>query len=156
MSKYYGYNYRKRHFITGTTAGAQTNFVLAFTVTNVRGADTGQTVNCNGHSLSATLNDVRFYNQSGTSLNYNNDGSGNFLVNIDSIPTTGCLIDIVYGKMGDVGASQSVGSASSSSPMPLHSDYGNEEGDYPTSYKGKASENYRHKSQMLNRIQGVN
>jgi len=113
MTKYYGYNYRKRHFICGTTAGAQTSYPVMFKIYLDRGADGGQSVYLNGHSLS-NLNDVRFYNQSGTKLDYWIETLAADLVTnrwayvwveIDSIPTTGCMIDIVYGKVNDAGES---------------------------------------------------
>lgn len=113
MSKFKGYNYRKRHFITGSVDGTQTNYQVMFKVSMDRGADSGQNIYLNGHSLSSLL-DVRFYNQSGTKLDYWIETSAADIVTnrwayiwveIDSIPTTGCLIDIVYGRVNDAGES---------------------------------------------------
>ncbi len=101
-----GWQYRKAHNITGSTAGAQTDYQVQIIVQNASGADSGNIVNIN-NKMRSDFGDIRFTNSSGTLLNYwmENYTSGTnatFWVKVDSIPASSnnATIYIYYGNSG--------------------------------------------------------
>ncbi|MBD3253218.1 DUF2341 domain-containing protein [Candidatus Pacearchaeota archaeon] len=99
------WEYRKNHTIEGSSAGAQTNYVIHFIVHNGTGADSGENIYCNGKCKS-DFGDIRFTSDDGvTELDYfleeyNSGENASFWVEIDSIPASPGSKDIFvyYGN----------------------------------------------------------
>lgn len=110
-----GFGYRKSHSITGSTAGAQTNYQVKIVVHYGSGTDSSGDVYCN--SLCRTdFGDVRFTGSDGRSqLDYwmetKTDGnSATFWVEIPSIPASPSTttIYVYYGRSGATTTSNGV------------------------------------------------
>ena len=103
-----GWDYRKSHTITGSVAGAQTDYQLRFQVEYGTGADAGAVVYLNG-SCESDFGDIRFTKADGeTLLDYwiqqkTNDDVAYIWVEVDSIPASPdtVIIYIYYGKTGE-------------------------------------------------------
>ncbi len=117
-----GWQYRKKHTINGSSAGAQTNYQVGIKVYYGNGTDGTETVNgtlfgkvyCNSHSKQ-DFGDIRFALESGALLDYwiQNVASGNnavMWVEVDSIPASPSTKDI-YVYYGNPGASSTSNSA---------------------------------------------
>jgi hypothetical protein len=113
-SQFMGYRYRKQHTINGSVDGTLTNYQVMLKVYLDSGTDSGSSVYLNSHSMSSLL-DVRFYNHAtSTKLDYWIESSTSDIttnrwaymwVEVDSLPTGGMTLDIVYGKNSDTGES---------------------------------------------------
>ena len=99
----YGWQYRKQHNITGSTAGAQTNYPIHFKVYNTTGTDSGENVYL-GINVLSDFGDVRFTDSNGNLLNYWMEELGSnyatFWVSITSIPASpdSATIYLYYGN----------------------------------------------------------
>jgi hypothetical protein len=88
-----GYNYRKQMTITGSTAGAQTNYQMQLTVYKGSGTDSGSSVYLNNHCQD-DFDDIRFTKSDGTTLldywveSYTSGTSATVWVEFDSIPAS--------------------------------------------------------------------
>jgi len=98
-----GWNYRKAHTITGSTAGAVTDYQVRITVWNTTGTDSGENVYL-GSNVNQDFGDVRFTDSDGNLLSYwiESIGSSNavFWVKVPSIPASpdSTTIYIYYGN----------------------------------------------------------
>ena len=97
------WRYRKAHNITGSTAGAQTNYTINITIYNTTGTDSGSEVYV-GTKARTDFGDVRFTNSTGDLLDYwvERLGTNNatFWVEIPSISASpnNATIYIYYGN----------------------------------------------------------
>ena len=97
------WGYRKVHNITGSSAGAQTNYQVRFRIYNVTGTDNGENVYL-GSKVNPDFSDVRFVNNTGDSLSYWIEETGSnysiFWVKISEIPAapSNASIYIYYGN----------------------------------------------------------
>ena len=88
-----GWNRRKSKIISGTTAGAQTNYQLQLTIYNGSGTDTNTTVYLGGNCRS-DFGDVRFTSSNGSTLldywieSFTSGVSAIVWIKIDSIPAS--------------------------------------------------------------------
>jgi len=101
-----GWDYRKSHYITGSVAGAQTNYQMSFSIHYGAGADIGNDVYLDSKSRT-DFGDVRFTNEGGTLLDYwieekTDSANAVFWVEIDTIPESpdNKTIYIYYGNGG--------------------------------------------------------
>ncbi len=87
------YGYRKQITITGTTAGAQTNYQMKLTVYKGSGTDSGSNVYLNNH-VQDDFDDIRFTKSDGTTQldywveSYTSGTSATVWVEFDSIPAS--------------------------------------------------------------------
>lgn len=93
-----GWQYRKKHTINGSSAGAQSNYPIQIFVYYGSGTDSGDTVYCNSNCQD-DFGDIRFTNSSGDSLDYFMDevytsSYARFWVEIDSLPASPDSTDI--------------------------------------------------------------
>jgi len=100
-----GWNYRKSHTITGSTAGAQTNYQMNITVYNITGTDSGSNVYV-GNKAKLNFGDIRFTDSSDNLLDYWIEEFGTtyakFWIEIPSIPASPGTVTIYmyYGNSG--------------------------------------------------------
>jgi hypothetical protein len=101
-----GWDYRKSHTLTGTAAGAQTNYQVKILVHRSSGSDSGNEVYVDT-KCEADFGDLRFTKSDGdTLLDYwlqEQDGTDAiFWVEVDTIPVSPNTVDIYvyYGKSG--------------------------------------------------------
>ncbi len=106
------WNHRKLKTITGTTAGAQTNYTMKLTVYNTSGNDTPGTVYLGGNAKS-DFSDLRFTRSDGVTLldywieSYISGVNASVWVEVDSIPASPGTADIYlyYGNPSAASAS---------------------------------------------------
>jgi len=107
-----GWSYRKQKTISGTTAGAQTNYQMKLTIYNTSGTDTPGVVYLNG-SARSDFGDLRFTKSDGVTLldywieSYTSGVSAVVWVEVDSIPASPGTVDIYlyYGNPSATSAS---------------------------------------------------
>jgi hypothetical protein len=95
-----GWNYRQSCTITGS-AGAGTNYAVSLIVSNATGTSSGSMCYMNGHMLSASMGDVRFTaNDGSTLLSYYQDpgAASKFKVKITASLESSAIIYVYYGK----------------------------------------------------------
>ncbi|MFZ3058946.1 MAG: DUF2341 domain-containing protein [Candidatus Methanoperedens sp.] len=100
-----GWGYRKQETVTGTTAGAQTNYQMKLTVYNSSGTDTPGNVYLGGNARS-DFGDLRFTKSDGVTLldywieSYTSGVSAVVWVEVDSIPASpnNTSIYLYYGN----------------------------------------------------------
>jgi len=99
----YSWKYRKAHTITGSSAGAQTNYQVKFVVHNTTGTDSGENVYV-GSKARSDFGDVRFTNKNGDLIDYWIEEfeatNATFWIEVPSIPASpnNETIYIYYGK----------------------------------------------------------
>ncbi len=107
-----GWNYAKVKTITGTTAGAQTNYQMKLTVYKASGTDTPGVVYLGGN-VKDDFSDLRFTKSDGVTLldywieSYTSGVSAVVWVEVDYIPASPGTVDIYiyYGNPSAAGAS---------------------------------------------------
>jgi hypothetical protein len=107
-----GYAHSKYHAIGGSADGEQTDYLMKFVVNKGAGTDAAGTVYLNNLAASWTgtvPNDLRFINKDGALLGYwiesSDANTATIWVKIDVIPVAGTGIYLLYGKSGDMSAS---------------------------------------------------
>jgi hypothetical protein len=100
------WEYRKRHYIQGTTDGQQTDYVMHFIIHNGSGTGSGKHIYCEG-KCREDFQDIRFTSGDGkTELDYfleeYNSTDASFWVEIDSIPASpdSTTVYVYYGNEG--------------------------------------------------------
>ncbi|OPY26893.1 MAG: hypothetical protein A4E28_02270 [Methanocella sp. PtaU1.Bin125] len=103
-----GYSFVKYHTISGSSDGTLSNYQMRFVVHSGSGMDGGENVYLNGYSQSWP-NDIRFTDCSDNLINYWIESSNASItivwVKIPSIPTSGTVVKICYGKANEASAS---------------------------------------------------
>jgi parallel beta-helix repeat protein len=98
-----GYDYRKSHTITGSSAGDQTNYQVKIVVHRATGTDGGSDVYV-GTKCKADYSDLRLTKTDDSLLDYwiesSDSSSATVWVEIPSIPTSGTQIYMYYGNTG--------------------------------------------------------
>jgi len=108
------WGYRKKHTITGSIDGAQTNYQIRFVVHYGSGSDSGEDVYCDSN-CKTDFSDIRFTKSDGTTNldywieEYTASSEATIWVEVDSIPANPSTVDIFVYYGNDSASSNSNG-----------------------------------------------